>query len=312
MMRKSIHKASRQDHRVDFLIVGAARSGTTSLCNSLSEHPGIFIPQRKECQYFSCMPVDCQGPGNVAPENIITTQTAYRRLFRNAKPTQLCGDVSPDYLYYHQNATPKIIAELGARVPIIIVLRNPIDRAYSNYLLHVRDGWENLSFEEALAQEEQRRATNWNWGWGYVAVSLYAAQVRAYTDNFAQVLLLLFERDILSGRATEKVLNFLNLSADAETPELTAANVSGYPVNRWLHTLMTDRLIVRKIKNMVRATPLHSRARRWYQGLMAKNLQQQAMAASTRLMLREKFAQDVKQLAEQTGLPLHEYWRDFR
>ena len=311
-MRKSEHKTSSREHRVDFLIVGAARSGTTGLCNSLSSHPDIFIPQRKECQYFSCMPVDFQGPRNVAPENIITTQAAYRRLFRNARPAQLCGDVSPDYLYYHHNAAPKIIAELGAQTPIIIVLRNPIDRAYSNYLLHVRDGWENMSFEDALAQEEQRRAANWSWGWDYVAAGLYAEQVRAYTDNFDRVLLLLFERDVVTGQATEKILNFLNLDADASTPNTGAVNVSGYPVRRWLHRLMTDELIVRKIKNMVRATPFYSRARRLYQSLMANNLQARPMADATRLLLREKFAQDVKQLAQQTGLPMYEHWRDFR
>ena len=49
------------------------------------------------------------------------------------------GDVSPDYLYYHKNAVPKILNETDTHVPIIIVLRNPIDRAYSNYLHHVRE-----------------------------------------------------------------------------------------------------------------------------------------------------------------------------
>ncbi|MCY3628152.1 MAG: hypothetical protein OXG88_11000, partial [Gammaproteobacteria bacterium] len=77
---------------------------------------------------------------------------------KKAKPGQLCGDISPDYLYYYQNAVPKILNEKDAQVPIIIVLRNPIDRAYSSYLHKIRDGREKLSFEDALNTEEERRA----------------------------------------------------------------------------------------------------------------------------------------------------------
>ena len=62
-------------------------------------------------------------------------------------------DVSPDYLYCHKNAVPKILNETDTHVPIIIVLRNPIDRAYSNYLHHVHERWEILSFEDALDAE---------------------------------------------------------------------------------------------------------------------------------------------------------------
>ena len=101
----------------------------------------------------------------------------------------LCGDISNDYLYYHRNAVPKILEEKNAQILIIIVLRNPIDRAYSHYLNHVRDGWEKESFEDALNAEEERRAANWSWGWNYIASGLYAEQVKAYMDNFERVLL---------------------------------------------------------------------------------------------------------------------------
>ena len=64
--------------------------------------------------------------------DIIKSLEKYQGLFKRAKPgSDLCEDISPDYLYYYQNAVPKILKELNAQVPIIIVLRNPIDRAYS-------------------------------------------------------------------------------------------------------------------------------------------------------------------------------------
>ena len=231
---------------------------------------------------------------------------------KRPKPGQLCGDISPDYLYYYLNAVPKILNEIHAQIPIIIVLRNPIDRAYSNYLHHVREGWENLSFEDALDAEEERRAANWVWGWSYVDVGLYAEQVKAYMDNFERVLLLLFEEDIVTGQATGKVLNFLNLEPFQECPDNVHVNVSGFPKNRFLHRLMTDELVVRRVKNVIKATPSYGWSKRVYRKVMEGNLRKGDMAPETRERLKEAFREDVARTAEYTGLPVGEFWMDFR
>ena len=312
-----IRKTLNQNNPVDFLVVGAAKSGTTTLFEALNEHPLIFIPHRKECRYFSCMSGDYAGPKPVSPNEIIQSLEEYQGLFERAKPGQLCGDISPDYLYFYQNAVPKIRNEVNAQVPIIIVLRNPIDRAYSHYLENVRLRRETLSFEAALDAEEARRAANWGWGLIYTDVGLYAEQVKAYTDNFERVLLLLFEEDIVTGRATEKILDFLNLDSLSESRADIHANVSGYPQKRWLHRLMTDELIVRKVKDVIKATPLYTSPiytglRRYYQKMMKANLKKVAMAAQTRHLLKEKFQEDVALLAEYTKLPVYEYWTDFQ
>ena len=211
-----------------------------------------------------------------------------------------------------RKAVPKILNEVDAHIPVIIVLRNPIDRAYSNYLYHVREGKEDLSFDDALVVEEQRRAANWPWGWSYVDVGLYAEQVKAYLDNFERVLLLLFEEDIVTDQATSKVLDFLNLDPFPEALDKVHANVSGYPQNRVMHRLMTDELIIRKIKNVVKATPLYARSKQIYRKVMEGNLRKEEMASGTRRMLREKFQDDVALLAEYTGLPMYQFWTDFR
>ena len=279
---------------------------------ALNKQPRIFIPQRKECRYFSCMPRDFAGPSTVSPNDIIQSLEEYQVLYKKAKPDQLCGDISPDYLYFYQNAAPKILNEINAQVPIIIVLRNPIDRAYSDYLHHVRDGWENLSFEDALNAEEERRAANWAWGWNYVHVGLYAEQVKAYTDSFERVLLLLFEEDIVTGRAMEKVLDFLNLDSLPKAPDNVPVNISGNPQNRWLHRVMTDKLIVRKVKDIIKTTPFYAASRRIYRKILEANLKKEEMAAKTREMLKEKFRDDVALLAERTKLPVLKFWMDFQ
>ena len=283
---------------------------------TLSKHPGIFIPQCKECRYFSCTFGEFAGPGPQYANNVIRSLEVYQGLFKKAKPDQLCGDISPDYLYYHQNAVPKILNETNAHIPIVIVLRNPIDRAYSSYLYHVRDGREKLSFEDSLNVEEERRAANWAWGWRYVDIGLYAEQVKAYTDSFERVLLLLFEEDIVTGQATEKILNFLKLEPLPDGLGNVHTNTSGYPNNRLLHRvitrIMTDELIVRKIKNALQITPLYAGSKRIYRKILEANLKKEEMAAKTRGMLKEKFQDNVALLAEQTGIPVQEFWTDFQ
>ena len=258
------------------------------------------------------MPRDFAGPSTISPNDIIQSLEEYQVLYKKAKPDQLCGDISPDYLYFYQNAAPKILNEINAQVPIIIVLRNPIDRAYSDYLHHVRDGWENLSFEDALNAEKERRTANWAWGWNYVDIGLYAEQVKAYTDSFERVLLLLFEEDIVTGQAAEKILNFLNLDSLPENLGNLHTNTSGYPKNRWLHRVMTDKMIVRKVKNVIKTTPFYAASRRIYRKILEANLKKEEMAAKTREMLKEKFQDDVALLAERTKLPVLKFWTDFQ
>lgn len=305
-----------QINPVDFLIVGAAKSGTTTLFETLSKHPRIFIPPGKECRYFSCMTGNYVGPGAIAANRYTKSLEEYQGLFKKAKPGQLCGDISNDYLYYHRNAVPKILEEKNAQIPIIIVLRNPIDRAYSHYLNHVRDGWEKESFEDALNAEEERRAANWSWGWNYIASGLYAEQVKAYTDNFERVLVLLFEEDIVTGQATNKLLDFLNLESLPQSPTTLHTNRSGYPKNRLLHRItmgvLTDELIVRKVKNVIKMTPLYRGAKRIYRKIRDINLKKTDMAPQTRQMLKEKFQDDVALLARYTGPPIRKFWTDFQ
>ena len=75
---------------------------------------------------------------------------------------------------------------------------------------------------------------------------------------------------------------------------------------------MTDELIVRKIKNMVKATPLYARSKQIYRKVMESNLKKEAMAPQTRQMLKEKFHDDVDRPAEYTGLPVYKFWTDFQ
>ena len=129
----------------DFLIIGAQKSGTTTLYDWVTSHPRIGAASLKEINYFSRF----WGSGNMW----------YRSHFPItwSQHDALTGEASPSYLLYEASAR-RAITVLPA-VKLIAILRNPVDRAYSSYHYSVRRGGESLSFEEALRIEDKRAAT---------------------------------------------------------------------------------------------------------------------------------------------------------
>src|SRR6056297_715161 len=170
----------------DFLVVGASKSGTSSIYHYLKQHPDIFLSdEQKEGRYFSRMKGNFNGPGDSGiNEYIIPDIEHYRPLFNNHSNEKAVGDISPEYLYFHQQAIPLIKKILGDETKIIIILRSPVERAFSGYMHFKRDKRESLSFEEALEKEEERLNNNWIWAWQYKNSGLYYKQVKAYLDNF--------------------------------------------------------------------------------------------------------------------------------
>ncbi len=179
----------------NFLVVGAAKCGTTSLFHYLNQHPQIFIPDKKECYFFSDLPL-FTGPRNDQEINkaAIHSVAEYKVLFAPAEQSSLRGDVSHDYLYYHQRSIPNILKHLGSSIPIVIILRDPRARAFSHYKHHVKAGTtRDASFAQALAREQSRIEQGWSWNWHYVRVGLYAEQVEAFRRAFRRVRIYLFD-----------------------------------------------------------------------------------------------------------------------
>lgn len=167
-----------------FVVIGAAKSGTTSLYHYLRQHPDIFMPPRKEPSFFAHegRTLDFKGPGD-DEWNFVTELSEYERLFAQAPPNALLGDISPRYLYFEQSS-----ARIAHHIPcarIVAILRHPVDRAYSHFLMNRRRGCEpEADFERALEREPERARIGWGWDWQYTGAGLYFQQLQRYYQRF--------------------------------------------------------------------------------------------------------------------------------
>lgn len=200
----------------NFLIVGAAKAGTTSLSAYLGEHPNVFVSTPTEPKFLTSKFLEFphQGPGDAEiDDGVVRDLESYRQLFAGTEDIDARGEASADLLYYHRRAIPVIRDFLGDP-KIIIILRDPVERAFSAYKFLVGMGRERRSFREALAAEPRRLEENWEFIWAYRGASLYAEAVEAYQQSFSDVLVLLLDDLKTQPRETVRsTLDFLGVNA---------------------------------------------------------------------------------------------------
>jgi hypothetical protein len=172
----------------NFFVVGAPKAGTTSLYEYMKAHPQVFLSDVKEPKYFAPQ----------ARERVSLDQ--YRRLYQNAAGFPAIGDLSPFYL--SEDTAPQAIREASPDAKIIVMLRDPVARAFSHYLMAVAVGHEKASFSQALARYHHREAPNWYLSTHYIEHGMYAEQVERYLSVFpaSHVAIFLFDELVSNPR----------------------------------------------------------------------------------------------------------------
>ncbi|MEZ4617189.1 MAG: sulfotransferase [Caldilineaceae bacterium] len=237
-----------------------------------------------------------EGPGDNKKLNrtAVTNISHYRELFGPANGKKAVGEASPLYMYYPE--VPERIQQQIPDVKLIIILRNPVDRAYSSYLHLLRDGRESLSFEEALNAEEHRISQNWTPLWFYRSLGFYSVQIKRYYQKFTreQIKLFLYEDFSTSPmRLLQDIYCFLNIDPQFQPDLSQVHNVSGVPQNRELHEFLTK---PNGLKTIIRYT-LPPKLRSYVQTKLAqlrnRNLNKPTLAIETRHYLQEYFREDI-------------------
>lgn len=292
----------------DFLIVGAARSGTTALHRLLRQHPGVFLPARKEPCFFAFQ----EGPvvfkkGRFA--FAIREEAEYLSLFKPARPDQRAGEASTPYLFLYEQS----IAAIQKLVPkyrqtkIIAILRHPIDRAISNYQWRVRDGRESLSFDQAIRAETRRRKSGYSFDYFYAERSKYAQAVEAYRHSFDHVLLIRYDDFVQSPvEVMKRVCRFLEIDDTFVFKSVHEVNRGGRPlVTRWNRWLTWESPWKYKVLDRI--------PDRWKDALrralmpLSKKDKKYEVSDETRRFLVDYFQDDVGQLEQLTGWDLTDW-----
>jgi hypothetical protein len=241
----------------NFLIIGAAKSGTTALYQYLREHPQVFMSAIKEPEFFALAgtPPEGQfrGPGDrQSLQDKVIGWEDYLQLFAAAPATTTArGEASPIYLY-----SPEAPARIRHTVPqarLIAVLRHPVDRAFSHYLMLRRYGREPLrDFQQALRHEDERVRQGWGPTWHYRRRGEYAGQLERYLALFPRTQLRVYLYDDLrtdSLGLLRDIFRFLEID-DTFTPALNQRhNVGGQMRSSAWHNFL---LRPHPLKNLVR------------------------------------------------------------
>ncbi len=293
---------------IDFFVVGTQKGGTTSLHDILNEHPDICLPSIKETHYFSHSDRRERGPD------------WYRSQFP-ARGSSITGEVDPEYMF-SPLAAKRISEETPAR-KIAFVLRNPIRRAYSQFLMSVRRGYETLSFREALLLENDRlsgdRASFAYDEWSYASRSLYSAQIERFLSEIPRVEPLFLRSETLTADADDSGYNqFCRFVGTTPRPDLlangTRSNVASQPRHAGIRDFIyanNGRSGLRRQITALLPTSLKVRIFKMIDGLNQQPIAQKDETAFDDLPepVLASMARDIERCEDLTGLDLSS-WRE--
>ena len=295
----------------NFIIAGFPKCGTTSLHHYLSEHPQIFMPSQKELHFFTYEILSKlkNGPKDGAVKKTqIQDSKKYLDFYRNVKNEIAVGDASPSYINYPNQFLK--IKEYLEDPKFIIVLRDPINRAYSNYLHLKREQRETLTFKEAVNRENKRIKDKYSDFWYYKFNSTYYDKILKAKETFKEVLIITSEELNENHEATmKKVYKFLDVDCNFITKRKSNRFNKGgyYKKNLFTKIIFQPSKFKNLIKKFIKPTPsLKILLARVASVFRAKT---EEIDEETVLYLTKHFKEDVKKLK---SLNINtSNWRDY-
>ncbi len=240
--------------KVGIFIIGTPKAGTTSLHHYLNEFPEILMSSKKEPDYFSDKEILEQGL--YYGESRIDSLIKYNNLFSKRDKEKFLGEASVSYLFYPE--VSKRIKEYNPESKIIIMLRNPIDRAFSHYLMDYRLGLTSKSFEEEFKNQESLNFQQ------HFLLGNYYNQVKKYLEVFeTENVHIIWYSDFKQNAEKElqKVIEFIGLNSDFEVDFNKVYNSFSMPNNNiirkiysvvWLRKILTF-IFPKKLVNSIKS-----------------------------------------------------------
>lgn len=289
------------DIRQNFICIGAQKAGTTTLADIISRHPDIYIPPIKETKYF------------LFDEDYRKGKSFYDSYFKTLSNQKAIGEVDPDYLLFPISAQ-RIADTLGKDVRLIVILRNPADRAYSHYLMTKKKGLEPFEFEKALEEEKNRKHNIREQKiFAYLERGYYGKQISEFLKVFPKenFLFLTFEDNLINNKiqTIENVQKFLNV-AIMPLDLNVHSNEAGEAVNEKLRDLVRrPNFTKRLLKGLLPSKEFRKSIRKFF---IRKNLQKAATPkideATKKRIIETYFKSDIQLTESITGLNLEKWY----
>jgi hypothetical protein len=277
----------------NLFLVGAAKAGTTSVYDELARSPAVYMSPMKEPHFFSRIQ---PSPGRAAFFPHVSDEDEYKALFDGVTDERLVGEASTSYLWSGDAA--ERIHRVAPDASILIMLRDPVGRAYSQYWNDVREGIETRSFLEALVEERRSGPGVWGVTSLYIDCGRYADQVARYLDRFGDRVLVSFFEDFVADQAgtVAKIRDFLGVELAEAATSKSRMNPASLPRN-----VLSGRILGSgRLRSLARAAvPRAWRARA--RALLLKEASPPPMDAEARALLVDTFRPEVARVAELLG-----------
>jgi len=283
---------------MDFLVIGALKSGTTSLFHYLRNHPQIYVPPEKEVPFFSN-----------EKRFAIGWDSYFREFFSEAPADAILGTVTPQYMERPSSFVPQRIFQLMPRIKLIALLRNPIDRAFSHYRMESRFNREPRKFEEAAASDLGKEKLKI-----YFTAGQYGAMLDQFLDYFPREQLLVHFTDALE-ETPEKVLDSIMAHLGLATGFRPLNLGKRYHVGgrQRFPVLVPFVKKITPLKRLYRTLPLSSRRVIWGWVTNEGNVKRETappLDPAVRLQLRDFYLPDIVRMESLLGKKVP--WKEFR
>jgi hypothetical protein len=287
----------------NFLVIGAAKAGTTALHWYLSEHPAVFISRMKDPSFFA-YGVDESGRllwGEPEHHRLpVRSLAEYERLFDDVGDAAAIGEASTMYLECPQAAAR--IREVLPEVRIICSLRQPVDRAYSDYLMYLRRRGRRFDPARDLSPSAEWARPDSRW----MQIGQYYQHLSPYYDRFRRDQMHVFLFDDLKKNApgvVQDVYRFLGVDPDFMPDFDTPHAPGGVPRSMLLEGILTNQAVKSAVEAWVPKRPPN-----WVRRLRTRNMMQApGLPAELRSDLTRHFRDEITRTADLIGRSL-EHW----
>ena len=289
----------------DFLVIGAPKAGTTALHAALAQHPGLFMSAVKEPKFFLTdgpPPAKGGGPGDALTyREHIWRRPDYEALFDAAPPGTLRGESTPLYLY--DRAAMRRIRQALPAARLIVVVRDPVERAHSNWTHLWSAGLDPVGdFVAACAEEDRRIAAGWADFWHYTALGRYGEQLeRLYSVFSSDHVFVLRYRALVENPAQvlDRICAFLGVDQGV-IAEVPRENVTAHPQRSLRYHVVSRALRVTSAAS--RALPAASALAESLERVLQRDASpRQPLTWQQRQALLPKFEADIRLLEVITG-----------